>query len=194
MIRLIFPKHFNACRYSKQSCSGFQLSLIRLALFCALALFFAANANATVISLDTSLNSSQVVPPSVTPATGVADVTLDDVSGSFTVVVGTYQDLMGNSTFVSLNDAPGNSNGVTILSLTLDSPGSMTGTFSGSGTLTAPRIADVLAGKGYILIRSSVFESGEIRGQLSVIPEPSTLALAAFGFISLAAWGWRQRR
>ncbi len=167
----------------------FNSSPIRLALYCALALFSAANANATVINLDASLNSSQVVPPSVTPATGFADVTLDDGSGLFTVVVGTYQDLLGNSSFVSLNDAPGNSNGVTVLSLTLDSPGSMTGTFSGSGTLTAPRIADVLAGNGYILIRSSAFEGGEIRGQLGVIPEPSTFALAAFALIGLAAWG-----
>lgn len=27
-----------------------------------------------------------------------------------------------------------------------------------------------------------------------IVPEPSTLALAAFGFIGLAAWGWRRKR
>ena len=30
-------------------------------------------------------------------------------------------------------------------------------------------------------------------GTVTVTPEPSTLALAAFGFIGLAAWGWRKR-
>ncbi len=28
----------------------------------------------------------------------------------------------------------------------------------------------------------------------TIVPEPSTLALAAFGFLALAAWGWRRRR
>ncbi|MEX2113103.1 MAG: PEP-CTERM sorting domain-containing protein [Pirellulales bacterium] len=42
-----------------------------------------------------------------------------------------------------------------------------------------------------------VFSTGEI-DQIVVdtisIPEPSTLALAAFGLIGLAAWGWRRKR
>ena len=29
---------------------------------------------------------------------------------------------------------------------------------------------------------------------VTVIPEPSTVALAAFGFVALAAWGWRRRK
>ena len=28
---------------------------------------------------------------------------------------------------------------------------------------------------------------------ISAVPEPSTLVLAALGFIGLTAWGWRQR-
>ncbi len=31
-------------------------------------------------------------------------------------------------------------------------------------------------------------------GPLTVIPEPSSIALAAFGFLALAAWGWRRKR
>lgn len=34
-----------------------------------------------------------------------------------------------------------------------------------------------------VFVRSDIF-----------VPEPSTLALAAFGFIGLAAWGWRRKR
>ncbi len=30
--------------------------------------------------------------------------------------------------------------------------------------------------------------------RVATIPEPSTLALAAFGFVALAAWGWRRKR
>ena len=32
------------------------------------------------------------------------------------------------------------------------------------------------------------------RFSVEVVPEPSTLALAAFGFAALAAWGWRRRK
>ena len=31
-------------------------------------------------------------------------------------------------------------------------------------------------------------------GVLTVVPEPSTLALAAFGFVAFAAFGWRRKR
>ena len=31
-------------------------------------------------------------------------------------------------------------------------------------------------------------------GVLTVVPEPSTLALAAFGFIGLVAWGWQRKQ
>ena len=30
--------------------------------------------------------------------------------------------------------------------------------------------------------------------RVAMVPEPSSLMLAAFGFIGLAAWGWRRRR
>ncbi len=33
-----------------------------------------------------------------------------------------------------------------------------------------------------------------ISAELTVVPEPSTLALAAFGVVALAAWGWRRKR
>jgi hypothetical protein len=69
--------------------------------------------------------------------------------------------------------------------LTLDNPGTATGTFSGNGALTAAQVADVLAGKGYVNVRSTVFPSGEIRGQLVAVPEPATIGLLGGGAILL---------
>jgi len=37
-------------------------------------------------------------------------------------------------------------------------------------------------------------ETSNIGFRVATVPETSTLALAAFGFISLAAWGWRRKR
>jgi CHRD domain len=136
---------------------------------------------ATIWDLDTNMDGLQEVPPNVSPAFGSGDFTLNDVTNVFTVTTGSYQDLLGNATVVTLNDAGPGVNGPVIASLTLDSPGTMTGTFSGSGTLTAVQTADVLNGNGYVNIRSNVFPSGEIRGQISSVPEPASLSLLACG-------------
>ncbi len=127
-------------------------------------------------SLEANLDGLQEVPPNASPAFGLTDLTL--TGNTFTIDTGTYQDLLGNSNAVTLNDAAVGVNGPIIQVLTLDSPGTTTGTFSGTGTLTPSQITDMLAGNTYINIRSNVFPSGEIRGQLFVTtPEPASLAL-----------------
>ena len=37
-------------------------------------------------------------------------------------------------------------------------------------------------------------DDGFLRFQLQVVPEPSALALAAFGLLGLVAYGWRRKR
>jgi len=37
-------------------------------------------------------------------------------------------------------------------------------------------------------------EGLDVGFRVATVPEPSTLALAAFGFVALAAWGWRRKR
>jgi hypothetical protein len=51
----------------------------------------------------------------------------------------------------------------------------------GNNTTLAPWIDDILAGRAYINFHTTQFGGGEIRGALTVIPEPSTIALMAFG-------------
>jgi MYXO-CTERM domain-containing protein len=156
-------------------------------------LWCAALAHASIHTFDANLDGLQEVPPNASPAFGSATATLDDGSGTFTIVTGSYNDLLGGSFAVSLFDAPVGTNGPLILALTLDTPGAATGTFSGGGPLTPAQIADVVAGKGYLNIRSQVFPSGEIRGQLFETPEPTSFVMAA-----LAGIGWlaaaRRRR
>jgi hypothetical protein len=57
-------------------------------------------------------------------------------------------------------------------------------TLIGSATISDAFEAELLAGLWYINIHSTFRPGGEIRGQ--VIPEPGTLALAAFGLAALA--------
>lgn len=57
------------------------------------------------------------------------------------------------------------------------------------GILTAAQITDLGNGNLYVNLRSNVFPSGEIRGQIiQEIPEHSTLAFAGVGMLVLGYW------
>jgi hypothetical protein len=130
------------------------------------------------------LDPFQEVPPHNTPAYGSADLTLSGTTLSISAGTGSYNDLLGGASVVRLADAAVGANGPTIFTFTLDTPGNTSGTFSGSGTLTAAQITDLNAGNLYLNITDTVFPSGEIRGQIEAVPEPSTLAL--IGTVSMA--------
>jgi hypothetical protein len=141
-------------------------------------------AEAALVNLQANLDGLQESPPNASPAFGLAEFVLNDVTGDITLTTGTYQDLLGGSTFVSLRGpAPPGTNANLILAMTLDTPGAATGTFSipGGSMLSAPNIANAINGQIYINLNSNVFVNGEIRGQLFVVPEPSTMVLCMLG-------------
>jgi hypothetical protein len=149
-----------------------------LAVLCSLAISNAQTYQAT-------LDGLQEVPPNASPAFGLGDFTLSGTNLS--VTTGTYQDLLGGATIVTIQDAPVGVIGPKVFLLTLDTPGSTTGTFSGLGGLTAAQITDLNAGNLYVNIRSSVFPGGELRGQILAVPEPTSLALFGIGSLVLIA-------
>jgi hypothetical protein len=83
------------------------------------------------------------------------------------------------------------------LDLTLASsynPSYVTANGGTPATAEAALVAAIAAGTVYWNIHSSVFGGGEIRGFLTVVPEPSTLALGGLGAAGLAARAWNKRR
>lgn len=156
-------------------------SLATVSIFAFAALFAARQASAQTYNLDANLDPFQEVPPHNTPGYGSADLTLDATADTVTINAGTgiYADLLAGATAVRIQDAAVGANGPTLLLLTLDTPGNTSGTFSGGGMLTAGAVADMIAGNTYINIADSVFPSGEIRGQILAVPEPTSLALLA---------------
>jgi len=143
------------------------------------------SASAAILTFEANLDGLQEVPPNGSPGFGLGDFTLDTTTSNITVTTGTYQDLLGGATAVTLNDAAIGFNGPIAVILTLDTPGAATGTFSGNGLLTPGQVADLLATNFYVNIRSQVYPNGEIRGQLFQVPEPSSIMLVGAGLAGL---------
>jgi hypothetical protein len=142
-----------------------------------------------------NLDGLQEVPPNASPAYGLVDLTLDDTTGAWTITTGTYQDLLGGINGAAIH-GPANPgvNAAIITNLTMDTPGAATGTVSGNGVFTPSQVLDLQAEKYYVNLRSSVFPSGEIRGQLLLVPEPSTFVLAGFGIVGFGVLKLRRRK
>jgi serralysin len=130
-------------------------------------------------------------------------------------------DLDGNQTPGNVNDdvtrthfhvAPAGSNGGIVFGQIDASPtlrndlddlvvnpatGRITGVWDnaeGNGTTLGAQLANLLAGNLYFNVHTSDHGGGEIRGQVVIIPEPSTVALLACGLIGMARTGAHRRR
>jgi hypothetical protein len=63
----------------------------------------------------------------------------------------------------------------------------------GNNTTLAAQIPNLLAGLAYLNFHTVQFPGGEIRGQILVIPEPSTLALCGIGAVMITGLLRRKR-
>jgi hypothetical protein len=153
------------------------------------------------------LNGAQEVPPRETPGswTGSGALTGDPGAYILTYTV-TYSGLLGAiaSPFAHIHNAPFGTNGPIVHDLdganVAPIAGSTSGTITGdwrfddaTRPLTDALAAQFLAGNLYFNIHTTQFTPGEIRGQLSPIPEPSAVLLMALGVAGLALTLRRRR-
>jgi len=89
-----------------------------------------------------------------------------------------------------------NPNDVVVIPLASGVGGTISGKWDlpeGNNTTLAAQLPNILAGNSYINFHTVQFPGGEIRGQITAVPEPSTLALLGIAALGFIGYRWRRR-
>jgi len=168
---------------------------------------------AVTIVYTASLDGPSESPPNASPGTGSAIVTVDTVANTMRVQA-TFQDLLGTTTAAHIHCCTASADFGTagVATTTPSFPGFPLGVTSGAmdttfnmllatsynatflnnatnlgntATAFATLLAGLAGGQAYFNIHSSMFGGGEIRGFLTRVPEPGTLALLGLGLLGM---------
>jgi hypothetical protein len=175
-------------------------SLLRTLPFISAIALLVSCAQASVI-FTTTLTGANESPPTGSPATGTALVTLENDNKTLDVMV-TFSGLVGgpaSAAHIHCCIAAGGNTSVVVpfTGFPNTTSGTYTHTFdlSDQTQLTGITLANFLTGfiadQAYVNIHNATFPNGEVRGFL--VPEPWTIGLLGVAFIFLA-WGRRRLR
>jgi len=160
-------------------------SLCKSAVVVAVAVAGSTSAEAQT-SFISFLNGAQETPaPVVTPAFGNGTVLLNAAQNQITINL-TFQGLLAPVTVARIHNGAFGASGPVILDIRslidFSSRDFTSGAiFSRVLNVTPSQASVLLAGNGYFNIHTSLHPGGEIRGQINVVPEPSTYLLMATG-------------
>ena len=119
------------------------------------------------VEFQVGLEVLQQVPPGQSPATGLATLVLNTLTGQL-AIQGDFVELQGEVLGVHLHGPATLGNQADEI-LSLEFSGYNEGVFSTAATLAIQQINDVINGRTYLEIHSSAISAGEIRGQIAPI-------------------------
>jgi hypothetical protein len=157
---------------------------------------FVLPADAAIILYNVNLDGAQEVPPNASTGTGAALLTLNDVANTLEVNL-SYSGLLGTTTGAHIHypGAPG-VNAPIIFNFTAPDFVFLTtsGTYLHTFSLTSEEVAFIESGLSYMNIHTTFIQTGEIRGQINAVPEPSALLLLGCGLLGLVSIGTRRMK
>lgn len=181
----------------------------------ALSLTAAAAVQGAPITYYANLTGAAEAPPNSSTASGKAEITFDPVAHTLRVYV-VFAGLSGPNSAAHIHCCTASANAGTagVATATPTFPGFgalgtggtydqtfdtlLTSTYRGAfipaGGVSAAEallFQGILNGQAYLNIHSNAYPGGEIRGFLSPVPEPATMALAG---VSLGLLAWRRNR
>ena len=171
-------------------------SVYRAALVAAVAVASSTSAQAQT-SFISFLNGAQEAPaPVSTPAFGNGTVLLNAARTQITINL-TFQGLLAPITIAHIHNGAFGVGGPVILDIreliTTSNMGTAGTIVNATLNVNAVQAQVLLAGNGYFNIHTERFGGGEIRGQINVVPEPSTYLLMATGLGGLVLIARRKR-
>lgn len=132
---------------------------IRTALFVLAAAMAAGTAHGSV-TFEATVDGTQMVPPTASPATGTAVLVLNDAETEVAYTI-TYSGLEGAETDAHFHNAGPGQNGSVVHFLPPGNPK------AGIWAVTVHDVGELYAGRVYVNIHTTLYPGGEIRGDIS---------------------------
>ena len=124
----------------------------------------------------TELSGANEVPANASAGSGVAIVKLNTTT-KVAELYGNYRGMTGTASVSHIHAGAAGVNGGFFLTLT--NTGGNSGTLTGAETVDATEEAALFAGNAYVNVHSTSFGGGELRGQLTAVPEADAVFLNA---------------
>jgi hypothetical protein len=148
-------------------------------------LLSASSAHAFIWTINNTLSGGQEVPPNGSPATGSIIGTYDDVANLLSVTT-TGSGFVATVTAAHIHTAPPGMNGGVTFPLT-GATGGFTYNSVDNFNLSAAQETSLLASGMYVNIHTQEFPGGEIRAQITPVPEPASFVALGSGIALLLA-------